>query len=215
MTGPIRVLIADDDRLVRSAIGLILRPMPDIDVVAEAADGRQAVELTVRHRPDVALLDIRMPGLDGLGALREIRRLASATAVIVLTTFGEDAYVAEALGDGAAGFLLKDSAPDELPAAVRAVAAGDAFLSPAITRLVLARLPAPPTVDGAAVAALSAREREVLVLLGQGLSNAEIGTRLFVSEGTVKTHMYRVFTKLGCESRVQAALLAQRAGLLD
>jgi DNA-binding NarL/FixJ family response regulator len=218
MTGPIRVLLADDDRLVRAAIDAILRPAGDIELVAQAADGREAIDLAVRHRPDVALLDVRMPVLDGLAALREIRRLAPGVNSVVLTTFGEDEYVAQALSAGAAGFLLKDSAVDELPTAIRAAAAGEAFLSPKITRQVLDRLPAAPVLspeDLAGVAALSPREREILVLLSRGLSNAEIGARLWVTEGTVKTHVYRVFTKLGCDNRVRAAMLAQRAGLLD
>jgi DNA-binding NarL/FixJ family response regulator len=218
VTDPIRVLLADDDRLVRAAIESILRTVDGIDLAAQAANGREAVDLTVRHLPDVALLDIRMPILDGLAALREIRRSASAVAVIMLTTFGEDEYVAEALSAGAAGFLLKDNSAEELPNAIRAVAAGDAFLSPKVTRQVLNRLPAPPVVpdeDLARFATLSTREREILTLLAQGLSNAEISNRLWVTEGTVKTHLYRVFAKLGCDNRVQAAMLAQRAGLLD
>jgi DNA-binding NarL/FixJ family response regulator len=218
MTDPIRVLLADDDGLVRAAIDAILRPEGDLDLVAQAADGREAIDLVLRHRPDVVLLDVRMPVVDGLTALLEIRRLVPAVQAVVLTTFGEDEYVARALAAGAAGFLLKDSAVDELPAAIRAAAAGDAFLSPKITRQVLDRLPAAPgpaDEDLARIAALSAREREILVLLSQGLSNSEIGTRLFITEGTVKTHVYRVFTKLGCDNRVRAAMLAQRAGLLD
>ncbi|GAB7046863.1 response regulator transcription factor [Catenuloplanes indicus] len=218
MTHPIRVLLADDDRLVRAAIETILRAAGDVELVAQAGDGRQTIDLTLLHRPDVVLLDIRMPLLDGLAALREIRRIAPAVQVVMLTTFGEDDYVAQALHAGAAGFLLKDSAADELANAVRAAAAGEAFLSPKVTRQVLDRLPAPPAVspaDLARVESLSSREREVLILLAQGLSNAEISAQLFVTEGTVKTHLYRVFTKIGCENRVQAAMLAQRAGLLN
>ncbi|WP_285473497.1 response regulator transcription factor [Actinoplanes sp. NBRC 101535] len=218
MTAPIRVLLADDDRLVRAALETILRPFDDITLVAQAGDGRQAIDLTLLHRPDVVLLDIRMPMMDGLAALREIRRGSPSVQVVMLTTFGEDDYVGQALTGGAAGFLLKDSAADELPHAIRAAAAGNAYLSPKVTRQVLNRLPAPapaaPSEDLARVRALSDREREVLVLLAQGLSNAEISTRLFVTEGTVKTHLYRVFTKIGCDNRVQAAMLAQRAGLL-
>ncbi|MDP9792755.1 DNA-binding NarL/FixJ family response regulator [Catenuloplanes nepalensis] len=218
MTHQIRVLLADDDRLVRAAIETILRAADDVELIAQAGDGRQAIDLTLLNRPDVVLLDIRMPVLDGLAALREIRRIAPAVHVVMLTTFGEDDYVAQALNAGAAGFLLKDSAADELPNAIRAAAAGEAFLSPKVTRQVLNRLPAPPAVspeDVAAVESLSSREREVLILLAQGLSNAEISAQLFVTEGTVKTHLYRVFTKIGCENRVQAAMLAQRAGLLN
>ncbi|SDT42165.1 response regulator transcription factor [Actinoplanes derwentensis] len=219
MTGePLRVVLADDDSLIRTAIDAILRPVDGIELVAQAADGRAAVELAVRHRPDVALLDIQMPVLDGLAALREIRLVAPAVRVVVLTTFGQDEYVAQALAAGAAGFLLKESAAEELAYAIRAAAAGNAYLSPKITRQVLDRLPAAtarPDRDRAKADGLSGREREILILLAQGLSNAEIARQLFVSEGTVKTHVYRIFTKLGCENRVQAAMLAQRAGLLD
>ncbi|MET0494505.1 MAG: response regulator transcription factor [Actinoplanes sp.] len=218
MNESIRVLIADDDRLVRAGIGLILTPLSDVDVVAEAANGREAVELTVRHRPQVVLLDIRMPVLDGLAALREIRRAAPAVAVIVLTTFGEADYVSEALASGAAGFLLKDSAVDELARAIRAAAVGEAFLTPSVTRQVLDRLPAavPPREKAAAerLTTLSDREREVLLLLAQGLSNGAISEQLWITEATVKTHVSRVFTKLECDNRVQAALLVHRAGLL-
>jgi DNA-binding NarL/FixJ family response regulator len=219
MTEPIRVLVADDDRLVRAGIGLILTPLPDVEVVAEAGNGREAADLTVRHRPHVVLLDIRMPVMDGLAALREIRRTSPGVAVIILTTFGEAAYVTEALADGAAGFLLKDSAVDELARAVRAAAAGEAFLTPAITRQLLDRLPAaapaPSTEAAERLAVLSDREREVLLLLAQGLSNAAISEQLWITEATVKTHVSRVFTKLDCDNRVQAVLLVHRAGLLQ
>ncbi|KUL28022.1 response regulator transcription factor [Actinoplanes awajinensis] len=218
MSETLRVVLADDEALIRTAIEAVLRPATDIALIAQAADGRAAVDLVLRHRPDVALLDIQMPVMDGLAALQEIRRLTPAVRVLVLTTFGEDAYVARALDAGAAGFLLKESAGDELAYAVRAAAAGNAYLSPKVTRQVLDRLPvatARPEEDLAKVGLLSDRETEVLVLLAQGLSNAEIGRQLFVSEGTVKTHLYRVFAKLQCDNRVQAAMLAQRAGLLD
>jgi DNA-binding NarL/FixJ family response regulator len=217
MTENLRVVLADDEALIRTAIDAVLRPAADIEVVGQAADGRAAVDLVRKHRPDVALLDIQMPVMDGLAALEEIRRLAPAVRVLVLTTFGEDAYVARALTGGAAGFLLKESAGDELAYAIRAVVAGNAYLSPKVTRQVLDRLPSAAVraePDLVKVSLLSDRESEVLVLLAQGLSNAEIGRQLFVSEGTVKTHVYRVFAKLGCENRVQAAMLAQRAGLL-
>ncbi|HWS38041.1 MAG TPA: response regulator transcription factor [Actinoplanes sp.] len=219
MTDPIRVLIADDDGLVRAGMGLILAPLPDVEVVAEAVNGREAVELAVRHRPDVALLDIRMPVMDGLTALREIRRAVPGSAVIVLTTFGEAGYVSEALAEGAAGFLLKDTAVDELARAIRATAAGQAFLTPAITRQVLDRLPRAPSPgqDAAAVrlAALSDREREVLLLLAQGLSNAAISEQLWITEATVKTYVSRLFAKLECDNRVQAARLVHQAGLFQ
>ncbi|MFI5952137.1 response regulator [Cryptosporangium sp. NPDC051539] len=214
----IRVVLADDDGLVRAAIGTILRSADGIELVAQAVDGREAVGLVLRHRPDVVLLDVRMPTLDGLAALREIRRFAPGVGVVMLTTFGEDEYVARALRDGASGFLLKESAVDELAPAIRAAAAGEAFLSPKVTRQVLDRLPATSAGPGSALAALeslSPREREILVLLSQGLSNAEIADRLTVTEGTVKTHVYRVFGKLDCDNRVKAAMIAQRAGLLD
>jgi DNA-binding NarL/FixJ family response regulator len=217
VTGALRVTLADDDSLIRTAIDAILRPVDGIELVAQAADGRSAVDIVVRHRPDVALLDIQMPVMGGLAALREIRRLVPAVRVIVLTTFGQDEYVAQALTDGAAGFLLKESAAEELAFAIRAAAAGNAYLSPRITRQVLDRMPPSPVRpdrDLDLVKGLSGREREVLILLAQGLSNAEIGQQLFVSEGTVKTHVYRLFTKLSCENRVQAAMVAQRAGLL-
>ncbi|BEL06109.1 two component system response regulator [Actinoplanes sichuanensis] len=217
MTEALRVTLADDDSLIRTAIDAILRPVDGIELVAQAADGRAAVDIAVRHRPDVALLDIQMPVMDGLAALREIRRLAPAVRVVVLTTFGQDEYIAQALTDGAAGFLLKETAAEELAFAIRAAAAGNAYLSPKVTRQVLDRLPTPPVRpdrDLELVEGLSGRERDVLVLLAQGLSNAEIGRQLFVSEGTVKTHVYRLFTKLNCDNRVQAAMVAQRAGLL-
>ncbi|SDT26544.1 response regulator [Actinoplanes derwentensis] len=217
MTEPIRVLIADDDGLVRAGLGLILAPLPDVEVVAEAVNGREAVDLTVRHRPRVALLDIQMPVMDGLAALREIRRTAPATAVIILTTFGEARYVSEALAVGAAGFLLKDSAADDLARAIRATAAGEAFLTPSITRQVLDRLPAAtsPGVTAAAarLATLSDREREVLLLLAQGLSNAAISEQLWITEATVKTYVSRLFAKLECDNRVQAARLVHQSGL--
>ncbi|WP_434742261.1 response regulator [Micromonospora sp. SH-82] len=215
MAEPIRVLIADDDRLVRAGIGLILKPLADVEIVGEAGNGREAVELTVRLRPDVVLLDIQMPVLTGLAALREIRVLAPASTVLMLTTFGESAYVTEALSGGAAGFLLKDSAVDELERAVRVAAAGEAFLTPSITRQILDRLPTNSEPDvGERLAVLSDREREVLVLVAQGLSNVAIGEQLWITEGTVKTHVSRILTKLGCENRVQAALLVHRAGLV-
>ena len=185
----IRVLIADDDKLVRAGIGLILAPITDVDVVAEAVNGREAVATAVRHRPDVVLLDIRMPVMDGLTALKEMRLTAPSTAVIVLTTFGEATYVAEALAHGAAGFVLKDQAPEELARAIRAVHAKEAFLSPMITRQVLDRFPlAAPSARSDAVersATLSDRERAVVILIAQALSNAAIGERLWITEGTV------------------------------
>jgi DNA-binding NarL/FixJ family response regulator len=215
----VRVLIADDEPLIRNGIRLVLASAEDIEVVAEASDGRQAVDEASRRSVDVALLDIRMPGMDGLSALKELQRVVPRTRVVVLTTFGEDEYISRALAGGAAGFLLKDSAPDELIRAVRAVAAGEAYLSPAVTQRVIGRFRHDDMgrVSEAKrrLEALSERELEVLKLLARGLSNADIGGRLFVSEATVKTYMSRLLTKLDCANRVQAALLAQDAGIVD
>ncbi|MER5494408.1 response regulator transcription factor [Streptomyces sp. NPDC002490] len=213
----VRVVIADDEPLIRAGIRLILTSDPAIEVVAEASNGREAVDLTLSHAPDVVLLDIQMPVLDGLGALGELRTLAPTTRAIVLTTFGERDNVLRALESGGAGFLLKDTAPAELIGAVRA-AAGDAYLSPAATRHVVDRLAsgraaARGEAARARVATLSDREREVLALLGEGLSNAETGRRLHMSEATVKTYVSRILAKLECDNRVQAALLARDAGL--
>ncbi|NJQ05377.1 response regulator transcription factor [Streptomyces lonarensis] len=214
----IRVLVADDEPLIRAGIRQILASADDIEVVAEAADGREAVDLACSHAVDVALLDIRMPALDGLGALAELRRAAPAVRALVLTTFGEREYVLRALAAGGAGFLLKDAAPAELIRAVRAAAAGDAFLSPGVTRHVVDTLAdgGESTRRAAArdrLAALSSRETEVLALLGEGLSNAEVGRRIHVSEATVKTYVSRILAKSQCDNRVQAALLARDAGL--
>ncbi|MEV4425541.1 response regulator transcription factor [Streptomyces sp. R-07] len=215
---PIRVVIADDEPLIRAGIRMILISDPEIEVVGEAADGRAAVEAARAHAADVVLLDIQMPVLDGLSALPELRRAAPAARVIVLTTFGERENVLRALEHGGAGFLLKDTAPAELIRAVRAAAAGDAYLSPAATRHVVERLAtgreaARAEEARARVAALSEKERDVLALLGEGLSNADAGKRLHMSEATVKTYVSRILAKLDCENRVQAALLARDAGL--
>ncbi|MFJ4871213.1 response regulator [Streptomyces sp. NPDC088757] len=215
---PIRVVIADDEPLIRAGIRMILNSDPEIQVVGEAADGRAAVEAARAHAADVVLLDIQMPVLDGLSALPELRRAAPAARVVVLTTFGERENVLRALEYGGAGFLLKDTAPAELIGAVRAAAAGDAYLSPAATRHVVERLARGREAARAEeargrVAALSEKERDVLALLGEGLSNADAGKRLHMSEGTVKTYVSRILAKLDCENRVQAALLARDAGL--
>ncbi|MEU6208634.1 response regulator [Streptomyces sp. JL4002] len=214
----IRVVIADDEPLIRAGIRMILTSAPDIEVVAEAGNGREAVDLARSHAPDVMLLDIQMPLMDGLSALAELRRAAPEVRALILTTFGEKENVLRALGEGGAGFLLKDSAPGELIGAVRAAAAGDAYLSPGATRHVVDQLTsgraatrgeeARRRVDG-----LSERERGVLALLGEGLSNADAGRRLHMSEATVKTYVSRILAKLDCENRVQAALLARDAGL--
>ncbi|MEU4359396.1 response regulator transcription factor [Streptomyces virginiae] len=214
----IRVVIADDEPLIRAGIRMILTSAPDIEVVAEAANGREAVDLALAHAPAVMLLDIQMPVMDGLTALGELRRAAPEVRALILTTFGEKENVLRALGQGGAGFLLKDSAPGELIGAVRAAAAGDAYLSPGATRHVVDQLASGrAAVRGEEarrqVAELSERERGVLALLGEGLSNADAGRRLHMSEATVKTYVSRILAKLGCENRVQAALLARDAGL--
>ncbi|NYF57796.1 DNA-binding NarL/FixJ family response regulator [Micromonospora purpureochromogenes] len=213
---PVTVLLADDEAMVRAGVRAILAADPGIEVVAEAGDGRAAVELIRAHRPRVALLDIRMPKLDGLAAAAEIRRLVPATATVMLTTFGEDEYVARALGHGASGFLLKAGDPRELLAGVRAVAEGGAYLSPRVARRVIelngdrmARVPAARD----RTAGLTDREREVLGLVGAGLSNAEIARRLFLTEGTVKGYLTSIFTRLDVRNRVQAAIIAYEAGL--
>jgi DNA-binding NarL/FixJ family response regulator len=215
----IRVVLADDEAMIRAGVRAILASDPEIEVVAEAGDGHQAVELARLHRPDVALLDIRMPGLDGLAAAAEIRRLVPETAVVMLTTFGEDAYVARALAGGANGFLLKAGDPRELLAAVHAVAEGAAYLAPKVARQVINQLTGASLARRqearAQVARLSDREREVLALLGQGLSNAEIGRRLHLVEGTVKSYMSAILTQLRARNRVQAAIVAYEAGLVD
>jgi DNA-binding NarL/FixJ family response regulator len=215
----IRVLVADDEPMIRAGARAILASDPDIEVVAEAADGREAVELVHRHRPDVALLDIRMPGMDGLTAAEELRRTAPGTAVAMLTTFGEDEYVARALATGTSGFLLKAADPRDLVAGVRAVAAGGAYLSPRVARRIIAEVGAGRLTRGAAarerVAALTDREQEVLALVGAGLSNAEISRRLFVVEGTVKSYVSAILTRLRVKNRVQAAIVAYEAGLVE
>ncbi|MET9519644.1 response regulator transcription factor [Streptomyces sp. NPDC002994] len=214
----VRVVIADDEPLIRAGIRMILTSDRAIEVVAEAANGREAVELARVHAPDVVLLDLQMPVMDGLTALAELGRAVPGARVIVLTTFGERENVLRALESGGAGFLLKDSAPAELIRAVRAAAAGDAYLSPGATRHVVEQLAsgrAPARAERARqlVTALSVRERDVLALLGEGLSNADAGKRLHMSEATVKTYVSRILAKLGCENRVQAALLARDAAL--
>ncbi|QFZ22716.1 response regulator [Saccharothrix syringae] len=213
----IRVLIADDEPLMRAGIKAILGTADDIELVAEVGDGREAVRVAQERRVDVAVLDIRMPRLDGLAAARELRSVAPSVRVVVLTTFGEDDNIVRALSDGAAGFLLKDSAPEELLRAVRAVHAGEAYLSPMVTSRVVgmvAQVGQPRRQEAVRqVAGLTEREVEVLALLGLGMSNADVGQRLHMSEATVKTYVSRLLAKLGLTNRVQAALLARDAGL--
>ncbi|MFC4057616.1 response regulator [Planomonospora corallina] len=215
----IRVLLADDEAMIRAGVRAILAADPEIEVVAEAGDGREAVEGALAHRPDVVLLDIRMPRLDGLAALAELRRAVPGTAVLMLTTFGEDGYIARALAEGAAGFLLKSGDPRELLAGIRAAAEGAAYLSPRVARRVITELAGDRMARAAAardrVAVLTPREREVLALLGAGLSNAQIARRLHLVEGTVKAHVSAILTRLGARNRVQAAIRAYEAGLLE
>jgi DNA-binding NarL/FixJ family response regulator len=212
----IQVLVADDEAMVRAGVLAILASDEGIEVVGEAADGRQAVELARAHRPDVVLLDIRMPVLDGLAAANEMAAVAPASRVIMLTTFGQDDYIAQALRGGAAGFLLKASDPRELITAVHAVAAGAAFLSPAVAHRVIRNYrdaDVSATDARHRVTALTDRERDVLGLLGAGHSNAEIARTLYIVEGTVKAHVSSILDKLGARNRVQAAILAYEAGL--
>jgi DNA-binding NarL/FixJ family response regulator len=213
----IRVLLADDEAMVRAGVRAILATAPDIEVVVEAGDGREALALAGAHSVDVAVLDIRMPVLDGLATAAELRRLVPDVAVVMLTTFSEDAYITKALDSGASGFLLKSGDPYELMAAVRSVHAGAAYLSPEIAHRVIQQLSGGRMSRQAAakdrIAVLTPREREVLALVGAGLSNAEIGERLFLVEGTVKAYVSAVLSRLGVKNRVQAAVLAYEAGL--
>jgi DNA-binding NarL/FixJ family response regulator len=213
-----RVLVVDDQPLVRVGLTKILEARSDFEVVAESADGSRAVEACVLLRPDVVLMDIRMPGMDGLEATRRIiERNGDATRVLVLTTFGRNEYVYEALRAGASGFLLKDTPPEELLAAVEIVASGDALLAPAITRAVIeefVRRPPPPEQRPAKLEQLTAREREVLDLLAQGLSNAEIAERLYITEATVRTHVLHVLQKLDLRDRIHVVIYAYETGLI-
>jgi DNA-binding NarL/FixJ family response regulator len=213
----IRVLIADDQALVRAGFRKILEADSGLEVVAEAADGLEAVEAARRLAPDVVLMDIRMPTLDGLEATRRLLAAGGETRVLILTTFGLDEYVYEALRAGASGFLLKDAPPEDLLAAVRVIARGDALLDPAITRAVIAELARRSVRSELArsLEDLTPREREVLELLARGLSNAEIAERFVVSDGTVKTHVANVLRKLGLRDRVQAVIYAYESGLVE
>ena len=215
-----RILIVDDDALVRAGLRMIFEAADDLHVVGEATDGAQVTAAVQRHRPDVVLMDIRMPIMDGLAATAELQAMPEPPKVIVLTTFDLDDFVFRALQVGAAGFLLKDTPPLELIAAVRVVAAGDGMLSPGVTRRLIGHFAADPRVERrrqaeARLAGLTDREREVLAQVGLGLSNADIGRSLFMSEATVKAHVSRVLVKLGVANRVQVAILAHDAGLLD
>jgi DNA-binding NarL/FixJ family response regulator len=210
----IKVLIADDEPLIVAGIRTVLESAGDIEVVAEAADGRAAVEHAVRQRTDVALIDINMPAMDGLSAIEELRRRAPAVRTVVLTSFGAEPNVLRALRNDTSGFVLKNCLPEELIRAVRAAHDGEAYLSPAVTRMVLGMVTPTDRRDAAAerLAALSPRESDVVNLVAEGLSNAEIGRRLHMSETTIKTYMTRILAKLDCSNRVQAALLVRDAG---
>ncbi|MEU6557676.1 response regulator transcription factor [Streptomyces sp. NPDC046915] len=216
----IRLLLVDDDPLVRAGLALMLGGAEDIEIVGEAADGAEVGALVERTRPDVVLMDIRMPSVDGLTATERLRGHEDAPQVVVLTTFHADEQVLRALRAGAAGFVLKDTPPAEIVAAVRRVAAGDPVLSPSVTRRLIAHA-AGSTADTrrsrarARLAALNDREREVAVAVGRGLANAQIAAGLFMSIATVKTHVSRILAKLDLNNRVQIALLAYDAGLLD
>ncbi|MBU2670781.1 response regulator transcription factor [Actinoplanes bogorensis] len=211
----IRVVVVDDQVMVRAGVCAIVGSQDDLEVVGEAGDGASAVSLVSRERPDVVLMDVRMPGMDGLTATAQVTALDDPPRVIVLTTFHQDAYVFQALKSGASGFLLKDSDPRTLIDAIRTVAAGEAMLSPTVTRRLIdtfAALPA-PREDDPRLSSLTPREREVLVELAQGLSNAEVGAALGIGAGTVKAHVNALLPKLGARDRVQATIVAYDLGL--
>lgn len=214
---PIRVVICDDQEIVRTGFSTIINAQPDLVVVGEAADGEEAVRVTRRERPDVVVMDIRMPLLDGIEATRRIAgpQAIEAARVLVVTTFSLDGLVYDALRAGASGFLLKDARPAELASAIRSIAAGDSLIAPALTRSLIGRFGdrlRPSAKDAAIFDALTARERDVLRLIAEGLSNAEIAGQLVISPETVKTYVSRILAKLGVRDRVQAVVLAHRLG---
>ena len=212
----IRVLVADDQAMVRAGFRMLLADEPDLEVVAEAANGLEAVDKAARFQPTVVLMDIRMPELDGIEATRRILAADSAARILILTTFDLDEYVYEALRAGASGFVLKDDPPEQLLAAIRTIAAGDALLSPTVTRRVIkefGRIPRP--VRPKELDELSERERDVFRLIARGLSNAEIAKELYISDTTVKTHITHILQKLNLRDRVQAVVLAYETGLFE
>jgi DNA-binding NarL/FixJ family response regulator len=212
----IRVLVADDQSMVRAGFRMLLGGEEDIEVVAEASNGREAVDKAARFNPSIILMDIRMPELDGLEASRRILATDPSARILILTTFDLDEYVFEALRAGASGFVLKDDSPEQLLGAIRTVAAGDALLSPTITRRVIqAFARVPTTAPPKELDELSERERDVFRLMARGLSNAEIGQELYIGETTVKTHVTHILQKLNLRDRVQAVVLAYQAGLVE
>jgi DNA-binding NarL/FixJ family response regulator len=211
-----RVLIADDDHLIRAGLVELLSADPLIDVVGQASTGREALERTRRLDPDVVLMDVRMPDLDGIAATHELTRAAARSRVLILTTFEQDDYIFGALRAGASGFLLKRTRPEELIAAVHTIADGDALLSPSVTRRVIDRMaqqPTPKLADQAKLAELTPREREVLELVARGLSNRAIASKLIVEESTIRTHVKRTLMKLGLRDRVQIVIYAYETGI--
>ena len=214
---PVRVLLVDDDDLMRAGLTAVLSSDETIDVVGEAPDGRAAVERAIELRPDVVLMDERMPGLDGIAATRELLTVSPDAKVVVLTTFEQDDYIFGALSAGASGFLLKRTRPEELIAAIHTVAAGDSLLSPSVTRTVIQRVAGQPAPDAGAEARLdelTARERDVLELIARGLSNGEIAATLVIEESTVKTHVRHILRKLRLRDRVQAVIFGYESGLI-
>ncbi|WP_330333160.1 response regulator transcription factor [Streptomyces sp. NBC_00536] len=216
----IRVVLADDQPLVRTALQMVMTEAPDLEVVGEAGNGAEAVELTASLEPDVVVMDIRMPGMDGIEATRQITAGPSKAQIVVLTTFDDDDYVYAALRAGASGFLVKDMALDEILAAVRVVAAGDGLIAPSVTRRLIrefASLPAPgaPSAPRRTVSGITVREREVLSLVGRGLSNAELAEHMVISVHTAKTYVTRLLAKLDARDRVQLVIIAYEAGLVS
>jgi DNA-binding NarL/FixJ family response regulator len=215
VTGHVRVLIVDDDDLMRAGLRAVLSSDATVEVVGEAGDGAEAPGAARRLRPDVVLMDIRMPGVDGIAATRDVLEAAPETRVVILTTFEEDDYIFGALGAGASGFLLKRTRPEDLIAAVHTIAAGDSLLAPSVTRRVIERMATAPAPvrPGRRLESLTPRERDVLELVARGLSNGEIATELVIEESTVKTHVKRILGKLGARDRVQAVIAAFEGGL--